>query len=356
VPTPRSLEEISAEWLTRGLRRAGVTQAARVTGFRATRIGEGLGFLSSVFRLLLDYDRSEADAPRSVVAKLEPADTSMRDFEGELHAFQREIRFYEEIAPGAPIRLARLYFAESEPPDYAMVMEDLSFARPGDQVAGLHASQVKRGAYTIGCLQGRYWGDEALRSFDWMPASNGVQGDFDAKWDSFVEHFGYTVDPAGLELGARLLGRADWLEAEIGRRPRTIVHSDLRADNLMLGDEGTPEEILILDWQIAVRGLGAFDVARLMGGSELPSERRGHQLEVLHAWWEALGAEGVRDYPFEDATRDLRLGALATLWYPVHFHTGVLESAGRSRALLERMFRRLFDSAVELDAGAVLPG
>lgn len=355
MKTPTDLDEVTPEWLTAGFRDAGLLEDGRVVECSATPIGVDHGFLSTVGKVDLSYAGPSDDAPPTVVVKLEPSSGSMREFGDELHAFEREIRFYQEVAPRAPIRLARLYFAATEPPDYAMVMEDLSFAEPGDQVAGLHAAQVQRAAKDLGRLQGAFWGDQGLAGCEWMPRTNHTGGDFDEQWPSFTKHFGYCLEPEGVALGENLLGKLSWLEAEIAGRPRTLVHTDLRADNLMLGEVGTPEEILMLDWQLTIRSMGAFDVARLMGGSELPEERHGHQLDVLRVWHEALLESGVRDYPWDDALRDLRLGALSALCYPVHFHAGVLDATGRAKEVVEVICRRLFDSAVEMDAGAVLP-
>jgi len=355
MKTPTMLEELRAEWFTEGLRDTGLLTRATVAAIDVSPIGLEHGFLSTVGRVRLTYDSPAPDAPDTVVVKLEPNTGAMRDFGDELHAFEREIRFYREVAPTAPIPLAQLYFASTDPPDFAMAMEDLSFARPGDQVAGLHASQIHRAAESMRRLQGRYWGDEALEPLAWMPLDNGVGVDFDEQWPSFVEHFGHCLEPAGKELGHRLVGQMSWVDAEIASRPRTIVHTDLRADNLMLGEEGTAEEVLILDWQIAIRSMGAFDVARLMGGSELPEERHGHQLEVLRSWHRAVTGAGAGGYSWDEALRDLRLGALSALGYPVHFHAGVLDATGRAMAVVEAMCRRLFDSAVEMDAGSVLP-
>lgn len=355
MKTPTSLEQLSSEWFTEGLREGGVLRTSAVTDFDVTPIGGDYGFLSTVGRVSLTYDDREIGAPPSVVVKLEPDAERLRTFGDELHAFEREIRFYREVAPRTPIRLARLYFATTHPPDYAMVMEDLSFARPGDQVAGLHASQVQKTAAEMGRLQGMYWGENRLAGLEWMPDTNATGVDWDEQWPSFVDHFGWCLTPEGRALGDRMVGSVDWVDAEIAGRPKTIVHTDLRADNLMLGDVGTPEEILILDWQLTIRSMGAFDVARLMGGSELPAERHGHQLDVLRSWHEALLDAGVQDYPWNDALRDLRLGALSALCYPVHFHSGVLDATGRAKDVIEVMIRRLFDSAAEMDAGSILP-
>ena len=83
--------------------------------------------------------------------------------------------------------------------------------------------------------------------------------------------------------------------------PPTIVHCDLREDNLLFGKPGTPEEVLIVDWQLAIRGMGAYDIASLQGGSELAAERRGHSYHVLLAWHETLLASGVVGYSYDQA-------------------------------------------------------
>jgi hypothetical protein len=356
MQTPRNPGDITSAWLTHALREGGVLPAGgEVVGVDARVIGEAVGFLSCVARVALEYDGAPPDAPTSVIVKLEPGAGTFRTLGDQLHAFEREIRFYREIAPTVPVRLARLYYADTVPPDFAMVMEDLGFATPGDQVAGMHAGQVLATARVVGRLQARYWNNEAVVGLEWMPLTNAVELDYRANWPSLVEHFGAVIGPAGLGVGARLCDAVDWLEAEIERRPRTIVHSDLRADNLLFGAPDTDDAVLIVDWQLAIRSMGAFDIARLMGDSELPEERRGHHFDVLRSWHEALLAEGVRDYPYDAAVRDFRLGILAALFYPVHFHKGVIGATDRARALVEAICRRLFSAAVEIDAASVLP-
>ncbi len=354
--TPRQLDAITPAWLTQALHSGGVLPPdAAVTDVAVTPIGEGVGFLSRVARCVLTCAGAPAGAPASVVVKIEPDAGAYRALGDALHAFEREIRFYREIAPHVPVRLARLYFAATEPPDFALVMEDLSFARPGDQVAGLHADQVLATARLVGRLQGRFWDNAALAALEWMPCSNHVELDYRANWPAFVAHFGDLVGAEGLAIGARLGEHVAWLEAEIAKRPRTVVHSDLRADNLLFGPADGDDAVLIVDWQLAIRSMGAFDIARLTGGSELPDERRGHHFDVLAAWYEALRDAGVTGYTTTDALRDFRLGVLYALCYPVHFLPGALQAAGRSRQLVEAICRRLFTAAVEIDAAAVLP-
>jgi len=355
ITNPLHPQEITAEWITFALRAGGVINQAIVRNVKKEILGGGKGFLSSVVRVSLDYDRVDKDAPKSVVVKIEPESDTFRKFGDELNAFQREIRFYKEVASNVPIRLPILYFSVDEAPAYSMVMEDLSSYTPGDQVIGMHRDQVMATVEILAKLQARYWDNIALERLRWMPTTNAIGIDYQEKWGSFVEHFGAYVEKKGLEVGERLGNSISWLEKEIEGRPKTIVHTDLREDNLLFGNPNSDEAILILDWQLAIRSIGVFDVARIIGGSELPSERSGHQFEVLRRWYDALIREGVRDYSWEDAVRDFRLGALELLCFPVHFHVGLIGSEGRSMELAQAICGRVFSSAVEIDAASVLP-
>jgi hypothetical protein len=148
----------------------------------------------------------------------------------------------------------------------------------------------------------------------------------------------------------------EWIVDEMNGAPPTIVHCDLREDNLLFGPPDTLEEVLIVDWQLAIRGMGAYDMASLQGGSELAAERRGHPLTVLNTWHQTLVSCGVADYSFDDALRHFRLGCLICLTLPVYFHIKVIDgSIARGKLLCEAQARRHFGAALEIDAASILP-
>lgn len=352
---PMHPDEVTPEWLTHALRSGGAVKKAKVVSVDRDILGQGVGFLSSVVRARMEYDGEEEGAPSSVVVKIEPEDGEFQEFGDELDAFQREIRFYREVAVNVPARLPKVYYAVDKPPAYSMVMEDLSSLTPGDQLVGMHKSQVMDTVSVMAKIQASYWNNSALQELNWMPVTNSMGKDFNQKWDSFVEHYGELVGSEGLAVGEKLRGSLDWKKNEIEHRPKTIVHSDLREDNILFGPENSDSHIIILDWQLTIRSIGAFDVARVISGSEIPKERTGHQFEILRKWHNTLIEQGVRDYPWDDAVYDFRLGMLAFLCYPVHFHTAVIDSEGRTQELAHAIFSRSFRSAAEIDAGSILP-
>jgi hypothetical protein len=355
IKNPLHVNEITPEWLTRVLRESGTIRDSRVIGLHVGNVGGAEGFLSSVVKASLEYDRDEDGSPRSLVIKIEPESESYRQMGDDLHAFEREIGFYRDIAPGVRMRLPHIYGHVIDPPAYAVVMEDLSALRPGDQVAGVNEEEALEVVGTIAKLHASYWNSPELSRLGWMPLENNVWQDYGEKWLSFIEHFGCLLEPEGVKLGEKLGARVSWLAGEIDSRPKTVIHSDLRADNLLFGRPDSDESVVILDWQLALRSMAAFDVARLTGGSEPTIERRAHQYDVIDAWLEGLKSGGVNDYSRDDAVRDYKLGLLLNICYPVHFHVGSIGATGRTKELLHEIITRDFASALDFDAGSVLP-
>lgn len=352
---PSSINEVSPEWVTKILRASGAIQQACVTAIDSRILGQDIGFLSIVARIALTYDLPEPGAPAAIVIKFETQHEGLRELGNELQAFQREIRFYREVAPQVSVRLPKIYFTVEEPPSLMLVMEDLSYCRPGDQVKGMNVDLVLATAAMMGRLQAQFWCNDSLDKLDWMPATNNMEHDFPQKWPSFEKHFGHYAGDDGIALGRRIAPNVQWIVNEIAHRPKTITHCDLREDNLLFDETGLQTEVIILDWQLATRSFGVFDVARLMAGSALPDQRRGNEIEILRAWYGAIVAEGVEDYYWEEALYDLRLALLQFICFIVHVHENFIGGQGRAALLSEAIIRRTFATAVDLQAGVAMP-
>ena len=353
-PTPpKHVDDITPAWLTAALRvRGHLPGDVEVIKTNRRILGEGVGFLSVMAHYALIFDRKPPPGtPSSLVVKLETQAEKYRKIVDELHAFEREIRFYEEVGPTAPLRLPKMYYTIREPHCCALVMEDLSYCQPGDQLAGMTCAQVEQIGGEIAKLQAMYWNNERLAALDWMPSTNNVEKHFQEEWPSFVDHYGGMIGPEAVTTGEKMFPRIHWIFEELGRAPKTICHYDLREDNILFGIPGTPEESIIVDWQLAIRGAGAYDIARLMAGSETPEQRRGHQLEICRHWHNALIENGVTGYSFDEALTHFKLSLMACAGNPVVCHKAVLEdNTGRTPLLMKAICQRTFASVLELDA------
>src|SRR6185369_8066491 len=84
-------------------------------------------------------------APAAVIAKFPAAAGENRDVAMYFHFYEREVGFYQHIAEQVQLRTPRCYFGAYEPSnsDYALLLEDLSPAVVGDQVAGCTTERAR---------------------------------------------------------------------------------------------------------------------------------------------------------------------------------------------------------------------
>ena len=77
--------------------------------------------------MTLTYDRAEEGAPATVVIKMPATTKEGAEFAESTHVYEREIRFYREVAPRTAIRVPRLYAAIMEPAEgiFILILEDL---------------------------------------------------------------------------------------------------------------------------------------------------------------------------------------------------------------------------------------
>src|SRR5262245_23569686 len=169
---PRTIEEISAPWMTEVLRGAGILQRATVREVDVHAIGEGVGFLSGRARVTLSYDQAESGVPATVVVKLPACIKAGMEVAESTHAYEREIRVYREVAPHTAIRVPRMFATIMEPAEsvFILVMEDLKGLTAGDQVIGMSRAEVLAAVETIAPLHAQWWDGERLQGLPWVPS------------------------------------------------------------------------------------------------------------------------------------------------------------------------------------------
>ena len=353
---PNRPDYVTVEWLNDVLRQAGLLKSSKVESIEKELIGEGKAWLSTVFIVRVRYDSPDDNAPRSFVLKILTESRAARDFRYELDAYSREINFYSTLAKKIPIRLPELYYSQCGWYENFILMEDLSGLTHGDLVAGMSPGQIISTLQVLSKVHAVYWKDSDLNNLRWLPKTNNTEEGYELNWGSFTELCGGFIDSRGLNIGQKLRTHIPWLLDEISKSPMTLTNDDMKADNLLFGEPGSSESVVILDWQFSIYSLGAIDVARLIGGSKLPNERSGRELEALKSWYEGLLENGVKDYSWDQAQRDFKLGALYNLLFPVRYHRGITRAEGRALEYIHSLYGRLFSFASEIEADSILPG
>ena len=360
---PTSASTVQVEWLNDVLRRNGILSDSRVVGVQAARLGLGVGVMAEVSRLSIFYDKAEEGAPATAICKFPTADPVNLGVARMLYLYPREVAFYTRLAPYSPIRTPRLFHAELDMADHAFVLllEDLSHAIPGDQVAGVTPAQAEVAVSAIGRLHGAWWGKvdsgdmDALFDFSDPRYAEVVQ----ATYQGFLAPaFANFPDCYG-DYTRRTAERLAPVAAQVIRRQasgaRTFVHGDYRADNLLFGPSLGADGVAAIDWQVSGRGGPLYDVAYLLANSMPTGDRRNAERALLRRYHAALVQAGVANFSFDDCWDAYRLAVLCGLFIAI-FGTGGMDLGNQRGREMARVMARRIDAAVsDLEVADLLP-
>jgi aminoglycoside phosphotransferase (APT) family kinase protein len=110
----------------------------------------------------------------------------------------------------------------------------------------------------------------------------------------FVDRLAGRLDGEVLRLCEQVMGALDrYLANRPG--PWTLLHSDLRLDNLLFGRP----RVTVVDWRTVKVGPGLSDVSYFIGSSLVPELRRDFEYELVRAYHRHLEAGGV-DLAWDD--------------------------------------------------------
>jgi hypothetical protein len=349
---PRSASDLTADWLTDVLTSAGaIAPGSRIRNLRTERIAEGVGFASFLYRAHLDL---ESDGPATVIVKWPTDYPAYLELAKSICLYEREVAFYNEVAPTAPVSAPRAYFAafDHDTSEFIIVMEDLAELENADHLVGLSIDRVH--AVLDELAHFHAWGWAMKPAATNNPAFLGLD---DARmaglfgvgaavgWPIFLQH-GRATAPEGL---VKVLEKYSALVPGLLRaltEPATLVNGDLRADNLFFSETGPH---VTVDYQFAGRGCGMWDVAYLVGQGLTPTERDGRERDLVARYLETLAGLGI-DYPFDQAWQQFQIAVVAQIALPLTAWMSWDTLNPRGKELLQALMERCFQIVADSDA------
>ncbi len=319
---PRTSDEITPEWLTATLREQDVIKSSKVESITITNIGGLKGFAGHVNRVDLVYDRSERAAPRTLIAKLALPDHENRKFLNNIGVYEREVRFYLELASASGMATPVLYFADydAESGYVILLLEDLSHLRAVDQADDCSFDDASAALRSLARMHAKWWEDERLAGLSWLlnPADpsllRAAQEGFARNLEPFLEMAGDHL-PTGLEaIARRLVPKLADVQVAMARRPVTLNHGDFSLGNLFFDDaDNAANQVIAIDWQVAGRSRPASDVATFIMWSFAVESRRQHENQLMTEYHADLMDCSVKGYSYDEFLTDLRLALLSHL-------------------------------------------
>jgi len=350
VPDCYSPNDVSPQWLSTMLATAGFD--TRVEGFSMQPIGTGQ--IGQNIRFTLQYAPGYDDgAPLTLVCKFASDDPVSRATGIAVNDYLKEVLFYQQLASTLDVTLPQIYFSAIElaqPDNFVLVMQDLSPAVQGDQLAGCDSDRAALALSELAGIAGPRWCDPALKTIDWLAPS--ANTDAAALWNSlmpgFIERYQAQLAPEHLNLIQELghnFSRYHQRELE----HFTVAHIDYRLDNMMFGG---PNAITIVDWAPGI-GSGAGDAAYFMSTGMDSPQRGACERALLTDYHLRLKNYGIDNYSFDDCWRDYRSRSFGGLIMAV-IASMIVEQTERGDAMFMTMTRRSAAMAIELEALSLL--
>jgi hypothetical protein len=345
-------------WFTEVLRYAGVLGDAVVSRVERQRIGTGLVGHNVAFSLT--YDRPVPDAPASVVGKFPSPEPQSRSTAKALRLFEREVRFYQEIAGTVDIRIPACYLADIDLDtcDFVLLLEDLRPAVQGNQLAGCSLHEAMLAMDELAGLQAPRWGDPTLANIEWLGHYDDAQSHemvrsmYQGLWPGFAAQYGPSLTSDALAVGEAFgASLSDWRRS--WSRPYCVTHGDYRLDNMMFGTAEGGYPLTTVDWQTVGHGPGILDAAYFIGNGPPVPDRRAHEMDLLKRYHDGLRARGVDDYEWKQCLDDYRRATLAGVLMTV-VASQVVASDDRGDAMFAAMAERHFAHAIDHQAGDTL--
>jgi Ecdysteroid kinase-like family len=356
-PIPASQSELTPGWLTQVLQRAGATGACQVADVSVEPAGQGQ--VADCFRCRLRYDRADPDAPGSVIVKLPARDPTSRQ-SGVAHAlYEREVRFYQQIADVVGITTPRCRYAEIDTGSgsFALVLDDLAPAREADQLSGLSPDDASTALGELAGLHAAGWGDPRQLGLGWLhdlrQRYNSVYPQIlPPLFDAFAERYRDQLDPDHLAIITAFRPHVGRFSTE-QPGPLTVLHGDYRTDNMLFDAAGGTIPLAVVDWQTMVTGPALLDVAFLLGASLDPPDRRLHEFDLVGEYHKALSARGVTGYSWDRCWTDYRRSAYQCLAFLVPA-TMLVEQTARGDDMFLTMIRRGCAHISDLESAALV--
>jgi aminoglycoside/choline kinase family phosphotransferase len=301
-----------------------------------------------------------AEAPRSVVVKLPSTDTTSRSTALGLRAYEKEVRFYQHLAPQLEVRAPRCFHAEIDvaTADFVLVLADLHPATQGDQLTGCRVEVAASALDQLVALHAPSWGQPIGEHEDWLVGDRSLAREVSLMilpglWQGFVDRYGSQLDATVLRAGEVLFTQLEGY-LDTGDAVLAVVHGDFRLDNLLIDDDRS-EVMGVVDWQTATQAPALRDVAYMLGAGLLPEVRREAERGLVEGYHAGLADAGVADLTWPACWEGYRRGTWAGLVMAVGASMMVVRT-DRGDEMFRAMAHRHALHALDLGADELLAG
>lgn len=284
--TPESASEITLDWLTSALPWEH-TSCEPVSAEVEPGFG-GPSLLGRLARVRLSYATPECGPP-AVIVKF------------QARGSDREAQIYRLLSDAKVRSVPRLLGVYE---NGTLMIEDLSPARSGSQVKGCTLQQARDVLSMLAEIHGHFWGDPRAPSIQPEQFASAIDVNMGQCWESFRRNYGKKLGNVAADF-EWMWRNAETVSTHRLSEPATLFHGDVHAENLLFS-EGRKGKPVLIDWQLAGRGLAANDISFFLVKSLTARQRRANEERLLQGYFDSLPERAQTEYGFDHLKLDYR--------------------------------------------------
>jgi hypothetical protein len=357
---PTLLADVNRQWFASALK----VDQALIRSFKVSSPSSQRGYGGDIGFVSIDWVQSPATAslPTRLVIKLMPSHPPAAVLVRQVRSFEREARFYAELALSLPVRTPNAYYVnwQASSGTAVLMLEDCSHLQSFTFAAPPPVYVLELVVDTAVRLHAHWWGREALlleqgsvlstSSVVWQQWAGQLTSDWALFLDSPLVKF---LPPGTRALCERL---AVTVESRMTRhwptRHLTLCHMDLHSQNIFFDAARPDDPIVIFDWDGCHPGCGAHDIAYFL--ALLPiALRRDIEQGLLRRYHAGLVSAGIADYSYPEFLADYQIGCLFnTFLIPMLLSLDIVDEA--SQGVAKHLIGGLLQLILDNDAQQLL--
>ena len=286
MKTPESASDITIDWLKSAL--PWQSPDCEPASAEIEPNFGGWSLLGRIARVRLNY-AAPGCGPPSIIVKFQARSS---DWEAQIY----------RLLSGAKVLSVPQLFGAFE--HGTLALQDLSPARAGSQVKGCTVQQARDVLAILAEIHGRFWGDSRVPSIQPEQFARVININMAQCWDLFKSRYREILGDVAADF-EWMWRNSETVSAHRLSEPTTLFHGDVHAENLLFSEDGKNGPVL-LDWQLAGRGLASNDISFFLVKSLTVEQRRANEERLLQGYFELLPERVRTEYGFDHFKLDYR--------------------------------------------------
>lgn len=349
---PTSMHEVTDQWLIDILSSQQAFADDPISSVDRQSVGDGIGQVGEFNKVVVT---TESSKQTTLFLKLRAPIEGMHAVALRYKMYEKEVRFYNELAAQMDVRTPEVYYADYDPEteNVALLMEFLDGWHSPDQITGASHNQTLAAIKQLAAINTPYW--NRTQDLPWLPTmqTDYMQqtiSDMAACSDIFFQRFG-TELPISKSDFDRIIESWPAILDGLSEGNLTLTHYDYRVENMFFSSDES--EVAVIDWQLIGALRAGWDLAYLIG-TNIPSEqRRANEQQYIDLYLDCMRDRGV-NYSEAELRHDMKWSLLGLCSIAVIGGANFDVSNERSFELFKVISIRLFDAIAEHEALSVI--